>query len=83
MHLLKKTVGFDLEPHVSQFGVTVIMNAHLFRWIKLDHEDKDRLEGGLTQDQMLSEVQQRRLVGEVREGRQSARGLPAQERRAG
>jgi hypothetical protein len=65
-HVLNKTVGFDLEPHVSQFGATVIMNPHLFRWIKLEREDRDRLDGDLTQDQMLSEGEQRRLVGEIR-----------------
>ncbi|HOV13788.1 MAG TPA: hypothetical protein PK771_05850, partial [Spirochaetota bacterium] len=39
-HLLGMTVGFDIEPHTSQFSRIVIENPELFRWLKLDKNKK-------------------------------------------
>lgn len=65
-HLLGKAVGFDLEPHVAQFAIPVITYPDLFRWLKLS-SDKTGLANGLTEDEMLTEDYQQRIMGEVRE----------------
>lgn len=37
-HLLGKSVGFDIEPHMAQFSITGLEQPELFRWIKLDEK---------------------------------------------
>jgi hypothetical protein len=64
-HLLGMAVGFDLEPHVAQFGIPVLMNPDLFRWIRLT-PDRTALTGGLTQAQMMAEPEQARIAAAVR-----------------
>ncbi len=76
-HLLGKAVGFDLEPHVAQYAITVILHPEMFRWLKLS-PDRDGLDGGLSNVEMLSEPQQARISREVRalvERELQARGL--------
>ena len=43
-HMLGKTVGFDIEPHLSQFSIEALENPSLFRWIKLYKNDKNYLD---------------------------------------
>lgn len=64
-HLLGMAVGFDLEPHVAQFAVPVLMRPELFRWIALT-PDRTALLGGLTMDEMLTEEMQATIVAYVR-----------------
>lgn len=64
-HILGKTVGFDLEPHTAQFSRVVLDTPEHFRWLALDDE-RDRLRGGLTQDEMLEPAVQQGIVDEVR-----------------
>jgi hypothetical protein len=64
-HLLGKTVGFDLEPHVAQYAIPVIMYPEMFRWIKLS-PDKNTLADGISNDAMLREEHQQRITGEIR-----------------
>lgn len=64
-HLLGKTVGFDIEPHVAQFAIPVVLRPELFRWFKLS-PDKTGLAGGLSEAEMLAEPQQQRITAEIR-----------------
>lgn len=64
-HMLGMAVGFDLEPHVAQFAVPVLMRPELFRWIALT-PDRTALLGGLTMDEQLAEEMQATIVGYVR-----------------
>lgn len=64
IHLLEKKAGFDLEPHTSQFSRVVLSYPEKFRWIKLN-EKKDQLEDKLTQNQILKEKYQKKIVDEV------------------
>lgn len=41
--LLGKAVGYDLLPHLAQFGRTMVDSPELFRWIRLDDERKGLL----------------------------------------
>jgi hypothetical protein len=63
-HLLGKAVGFDLEPHTSQFSTAGLMRPSLFRWLKLAG-DGEEMADGLTEEEMLSKEQQARLAVEV------------------
>ncbi len=63
-HMLGKTVGFDIEPHVSQFSIPVLMHPEFFRWIKLS-KDKNALAEGISQDEMLSEKKQSAIHSEI------------------
>lgn len=65
-HLLGIAVGFDVEPHVTQFSAPVLMYPELFRWIKLHKIHKDALDYGLTMDEIVREEAQARLAEEVR-----------------
>lgn len=65
IHALGMTVGFDLEPHTSQFSRVVLSHPEHFRWLELA-PDRKTLAGGLSQDAMLSEEQQKKIVAEVR-----------------
>jgi hypothetical protein len=64
-HLLGKTVGFDVEPHVTQFAITALEKPHLFRWIKLYQYDKQWLDYLLSNDDMLSEETQQSITSAV------------------
>ena len=81
-HLLGMAVGFDLEPHVTQYAQPVLLHPHLFRWLHLDPQNPDQLVGGLTQEEMLAEDAQAAIHAQVRqivaEALQSA-GLPTLE----
>ncbi len=70
VHLLKKVIGFDLEPHTSQFSNVVIDNPELFRWIKLS-DDKETLYNSVSQDDMLLEDYQKDIIDEIVELRNS------------
>jgi hypothetical protein len=65
-HILGKTVGFDLEPHMGQFSRTAIANPEHFRWIRLSH-DRRTLWKGMKQEAMLEESFQKEMHREVRE----------------
>lgn len=62
-HLLSMTVGFDLEPHTSQFSRVVLENPHLFRWLQFD-KDRKLLD---KEDNLLKEESQNKICGEVTE----------------
>jgi hypothetical protein len=64
-HMLGMAVGFDLEPHVAQFAVPVLMRPELFRWIALS-SDREALLHGLTMDEMLTEEMQQTIITYVR-----------------
>lgn len=66
LHLLGKTVGFDLEPHTSQYSRVVIENPEYFRWIKLCYE-KNFLFNGISQEEMLKKEWQSKIIEEVKE----------------
>lgn len=81
-HLLGKTVGFDLEPHASQYARTVIEHPSLFRWIKLKSGANRKLAWNMTQSQMLEPSVQEQIYGEVaaiRDKILSRRGLASLE----
>jgi hypothetical protein len=65
-HLLNMAVGFDLEPHVTQFAIPVIMRPELFRWLRLSPFNRNELADGLTQEAMLEEAYQATIVDEIR-----------------
>ena len=64
VHLLNKTIGFDIEPHVSQFSTPVLIQPELFRWIKLS-DDKNSLMENLSQEEILTEENQAKIQNEV------------------
>ncbi len=64
VHMLGKTIGFDLEPHTAQFSRVALARPWLFRWLRLS-EDRKELYGGVSQEEMLDEEAQRRLREEV------------------
>jgi len=65
-HLLGKAIGFDLEPHVAQFAIPVLMHPEMFRWIKLYEMDKRWLDYLLTNEDMMLAEHQHTIVQEVR-----------------
>lgn len=65
IHILKKTVGFDLEPHTSQFSRVVMENPSHFRWLHLN-ADRSGLAGGVTHEEMFSPEMQKTIVLEVK-----------------
>lgn len=71
-HLLDKTVGFDIEPHVAQFAIPVLMEPECFRWIKLSEQNKQQLDYGLSNDEMMRQEVQGRIAAAVREMVQTA-----------
>lgn len=75
-HLLGKVVGFDLEPHVSQFAVPVIEHPGAFRWTRV----------GLAQPHIGDEAEQAAIAAEVaslRDAAFAAAGLRTLEAAAG
>jgi hypothetical protein len=64
-HLLGMTVGFDLEPHVAQFAIPVLLQPELFRWIMLA-PDRHSLADGHTTDSMVTEAIQSMITTRVR-----------------
>lgn len=64
-HLLGMAVGFDLEPHVTQFAVPVLMRPELFRWVALT-ADRQALVGNLTMEEMLTGAVQATIADSVR-----------------
>jgi len=65
IHILGKTVGFDLEPHTSQFSRVVMENPHHFRWLHLN-KSRTELAGGVTHEEMFSPEAQKAIVEEVK-----------------
>lgn len=63
-HLLGKTVGFDIEPHTSQFARIVIDKPQYFRWLKLG-DDKNKLANDMKQIDMLKDDYQIKIQKEV------------------
>lgn len=63
-HILKKTVGFDLEPHVTQFARVVLDKPEVFRWLRIN-EDRDGLYNNYSQDEMLESDIQKELISEI------------------
>ncbi|HOJ63382.1 MAG TPA: hypothetical protein PLE45_03070 [Spirochaetota bacterium] len=70
LHLLKKSVGFDLEPHTSQYSRIAIENPDYFRWIKLNRE-KNTLFNNISQEEMLKRELQEEIIKEVIEIREN------------
>ncbi|MFN4245499.1 MAG: hypothetical protein ACK4F9_05045, partial [Brevinematia bacterium] len=68
-HLLGKVVGFDLEPHTSQFSRIVLTYPEFFRWIKLQKygDGVVKLADNLSQKEQLSREYQSKIHEEVRE----------------
>lgn len=68
-HLLGKVVGFDLEPHTSQFSRVVLEYPEFFRWIKLERlsDGSVRLADNLSQEEQLLPEYQSRIHRRVRE----------------
>jgi hypothetical protein len=66
IHLLDKTVGFDLEPHTGQFSRVVVSFPAYFRWIALDSEKK-RLRDNMTMEEILTQAAQGWIVQKVEE----------------
>ena len=64
-HGIGKIVGFDLEPHVSQFAKTVLDNPQLFRWVRIDPYTKTRLYNGIKMEEMVTPKMQQQLAREV------------------
>lgn len=65
-HLLGKVIGFDLEPHMTQFAKPVLMHPELFRWVRVPDGKPDApLPQPMTA--VLQEGYQAQLVAEVRE----------------
>lgn len=64
-HMLGMAVGYDLEPHVAQFAIPVLMHPELFRWVALA-PDRQSLADGLTMDEMLMEEAQASIAEYVR-----------------
>ncbi|OHD55986.1 MAG: hypothetical protein A2Y33_11035 [Spirochaetes bacterium GWF1_51_8] len=64
-HLLKMTVGFDIEPHTSQFSRIAIEHPEYFRWLKLS-KSREELDGKLTQKEMLTEKEQVKIREQVK-----------------
>lgn len=69
-HLMGKTVGFDIEPHTSQFSRIAIENPKHFRWLKLS-ADKKTLFGNVLQTDMLKEENQVPIREEITELKKS------------
>ncbi len=67
-HLLGKVVGFDLEPHTSQFSRVALSYPEFFRWIKLEKcsDGGVRLADNLSQKEQLSKEYQSKIHKEVR-----------------
>lgn len=65
-HLLDKVVGFDLEPHTTQFSSTVLENPELFRWIKLSEKSKNKLWDNLSTEDIISEENQKVIIDEIK-----------------
>ena len=65
-HLLNMGVGFDLEPHMSQFSRVFIENPKLVRWIRLN-ENRDNFWNNISQDEMLINENQITIHNEVNE----------------
>ncbi len=68
-HLLGKVVGFDFEPHTSQFSRVVLEYPEFFRWIKLSKYDDGvvRLADNLSQEEQLKPEYQSKIHKEVKE----------------
>lgn len=64
-HLLGKVVGFDLEPHTTQFSIDVLMRPELFRWIRVTPE-RDGLAGGVSMEAMQMPAAQTAIQAAVR-----------------
>ncbi len=64
VHLLGMTVGFDLEPHTSQFSRIAIEHPTLFRWLKF-RGSRHEFAWGLSQEAMLEERNQILIRTEV------------------
>ncbi|MCK4907005.1 MAG: hypothetical protein KAS64_05615 [Spirochaetes bacterium] len=65
IHALGMTVGFDLEPHTSQFSRVVLTYPEYFRWIELARNRKG-LANELDQDTMLLEANQKIITNKVK-----------------
>lgn len=62
-HLAGMVVGFDLEPHTSQFSRVVLSRPELFRWVRLNAErtgtvpaDQRKLHTRPVQEEILVQV---------------------------
>lgn len=64
IHVLGWRVGFDLEPHTSNFSRIALTHPRCFRWLRLS-PDRETLFGGVTQERMLAPRAQAKLVKEV------------------
>jgi len=65
IHILERTVGFDLEPHTSQFSRVVLINPQFFRWLEIT-PDRQGLAGGISQDEMMADAVQQKIHEKVR-----------------
>lgn len=67
-HLLGKVVGFDLEPHTSQFSRVALEYPEMFRWVKLKRyqDGSVKLADDLSQEQQLLPEYQKRIINEIK-----------------
>lgn len=64
-HLLGKTAGFDLEPHMTQFAKPVMLHPELFRWLRVP-DGKPDMPLPMPMEEVLSEAYQQKMIDEVR-----------------
>ncbi len=64
VHGLKMAVGFDIEPHTSQFSNVVLHHPSWFRWIRVSANRKTLMDG-LTMEEILEPEMQKTFAGEV------------------
>src|SRR5690606_16608635 len=65
-HILGKAVGYDIEAQQAQFSTAALMQPELFRWIKVDPHNRQKLDYGLSAQEIVQEENQIRIVAEVR-----------------
>ena len=62
-HMLGKCVGFDLEPHVSQFAKVVLEHPQYFRWIALN--ENHSIKANLSQEEQIEKNNQKAICQNI------------------
>ena len=64
-HMAGFVVGFDLEPHTSQFSRVVLQNPEMFRWVQLNKAKSATVPKGMKT--LLKEKHQEKIRQQVRD----------------
>jgi hypothetical protein len=64
-HLLGMTVGFDIEPHTSQFSRIALEHPEYFRWIRLS-ASREEIAGKKKQLDMLTDAAQKEIHAAIK-----------------